>query len=197
MCINIIDTVFAGISAVGEVLIAWVIFYEWEGGRLDHFLKDADSLLKERHRIYSAYCGLPESGSKPRNQLLKELIDEDEIPHKLNDAAHKNIRLLSRIGARMPTRFTPSMRKTVLDWYVVVILWVMLGPYVMARRADAGRTYAHTFLVYALESVKHLLEQGQQTMTVRDPDRGRKKDVVLHKTDLIRIQHELEGLLKL
>lgn len=35
-----------------------MIYYEWEGGKLDRFLEDADKLADERNRIYRHYCSL-------------------------------------------------------------------------------------------------------------------------------------------
>ncbi len=184
-----LETIGLAISALAEFVVAWVIYYEWEGGRLDQFLADADLLVQDRHNIYGAFCGLPRSGSKPQNQVFKEYL-ESEGSTELLDSCHKNIRLLSRIGARLPK--VPWLKRTPLDWHVAAILWMILGPYVEDRRKESGPSYADTFLKYALASTKHLLAQKRETWTIRDPDRSRKQDVSFSREELLAMQKDLK-----
>jgi len=184
-----LETIVLAISALAEFVVAWVIYYEWEGGRLVQFLGEADLLVKDRHDIYFAFCGLPQPSSKPQNQGFKEYL-ELEGNTELLDSCHKNIRLLSRIGARLPK--VPWLKRTPLDWHVAAILWMILGPYVEDRRKESGPSYADTFLKYALASTKHLLAQKRDTWTIRDPDRSRRQDVSLSREELLAMQKELK-----
>src|SRR5439155_935410 len=129
-------------SAVGEWAIVFVIYWEWEGNRLDRFLEDADSRNTERKKIFAAYCNLENSNDKSRNQRFKELLEQKENEN-LREICDADIRLFSRVGARLP--FWPSLRNRALDWHVVVFVWEMLGPYVEERRCAAGPSFAKSF----------------------------------------------------
>jgi hypothetical protein len=184
-----LETIVLGVSALAEFLVAWVIYYEWEAGRLDHFLDDADLLADDRDAIYKAYCGLPHSNAKSRSQAFKEHL-ESQGTQELLTHCHKNIRLLSRIGSRLP--IIPWLKRTPVDWHVAALLWMILGPYVESRRAEAGPTYADNFLKYALASTDHLLSQERDTWTIRDPDRTRKQDVSFSRAEMKAMRNELK-----
>lgn len=183
------ETIVLGLSVLAELLVAWVIYYEWEGGRLDSFLADAERLVEDRRAIYIAFCGLPQSNLNPQNQMFKEHL-ESSGDKNLLDACHKNIRLLSRIGARLPRIWW--LRRTPVDWHVAAILWMILGPYIEERRKESGPTYADMFLVYALASTKRLLAQKRRTWTLRDPDRKRKQDVIFTRDEFLAMRKELK-----
>jgi hypothetical protein len=181
------------VTAVGEVAIAFVIFWEWEGSRLDQFLSDADNNIG-RKAIFKAYCGLDSKPETPRNVAFKELLEKPgkEI-EELRDSCDENIRLFSRVGARLPHIW----RRRALDWHVVVILWEILGPYVEERRREAGPTFAKSFLEYALASAKHLQEQDRGEWVIRDPDFSRKRNVTIDRARLVQMQKELKKSLKM
>jgi hypothetical protein len=186
-----IDTWLLGINAVGEFLIAFVIYREWEGNRLDHFLEDVDSkeAADGRKTIYTEYCGLLPTKEKTQRQLFKEKLETpDNVT--LREICRKDIRLLSRIGARRPTKWFSS-KNVALDWHVVVLLWEMLGLYVEERREEAGPTYAKPFLEYARASADQLLKQDRNTWTIRDPDLRRKQNVILTRERLEEMEEEL------
>lgn len=187
------ETIVLGIGAIAELLVAWVIFYEWEGGRLDRFLEDADKLSDERHRIYTAYCGLEGATAKGRSDAFKQLL-ETPGNEKLVADCHENIRLLSRIGARLPKSWL--LKKTPLEWHVAAILWMILGSYVEGRRKEAGATYANHFLAYALASTKELLGQERDEWTLRDPNQVRNKNVTFTRDELVAMTVELKKSLK-
>jgi hypothetical protein len=126
---------------------------------------------------------------KAQSQAFKEHLEMGNN-HELRNACHKNIRLLSRIGARLPKLWW--LRKTPLDWHVAVMLWVILGPYVEDRRRDFGPSYADSFVKYALASTKELLAQERNVWTLHDPDRVRKQDVCVTREDLIAMKKELD-----
>jgi hypothetical protein len=155
-----LEVFLLALSAAGEIAIAFVIYWEWEGSRVDRFLEDADKENEDRQTIFAKYCELqPDSlDQRPRNERFREKIHEDQALKKVCD---KNIRLFSRVGSRLP--LWPALRNQVLDWHVVVFMWEILSPYVRERRKDAGRTFAQQFLEYALASAERLLEvQGKR-----------------------------------
>ena len=188
-----LDTILLALSAVAEFLVAGVIYFEWEGGRLDHFLEDVDLLAEDRRKIYKAFCGLPQTDPKSQSQILQEFL-ELGTDQELLGACDKNIRLLSRIGARLPS--LRWLKRTPLDWHVAAILWIILGPYVEGRRKEAGPTYAYTFLKYALASTEHLLAQERDTWILRDPDRLRGRDVQFSREQLLAMKKQLTLSLK-
>ncbi len=189
-----LETAFVGLSVVAELLVAFVIWYEWEGGRLDNFLADADGLADERTEIYRAYCGLSDSTTPSMSERFKEKLEELNT-QELRDACHKNIRLVSRMGSRLPRIWW--MRKTPLDWHVPVMLWMILGPYVKERRKETSASYAQSFLEYAYVSSKRLLKQNRDTWVLRDPDRSRKRDVGISRDELIKLQADIKHSLKI
>ncbi len=183
--------VFTALGVVAELLVAWVIYYEWEGGKLDRFLEDADKLADERNRIYEKYCSLTLSGSKARSDAFAVLIEENP---DLQKASHQNIRLMSRIGARLPR--TPFFKRTPLEWHVAAILWMILSSYVEKRREESGRTFAQTFLRYALLSIRQLLKQERERWMVRDPDRTRKQDFEFSRAEIEAAAQAIRASLK-
>jgi hypothetical protein len=56
MCVIDWEAVFTALGVVAELLVAGVIYYEWEGGKLDRFLEDVDKLAEERNCIYEHYA---------------------------------------------------------------------------------------------------------------------------------------------
>jgi hypothetical protein len=183
------------VSAAGEWAIAFVIYWEWEGSRLDHFLEDThlDARKTERKQIFSEYCGLDSSAERPRNERFRERIEQTEHEN-LREICDDNVRLFSRIGARLP--LFPPLRNRVLDWHVVVFLWEILGPYVEQRRRAAGPAFAKSFLKYALASVNRLLKQKRNKWVIADPDLTRKHDVDVTRARLVQMQGELRAGLK-
>ena len=171
--------VFTALGVIAELLVAWVIYYEWEVGKLDRFLEDADKLADERNRIYRDYCGLALSGAQARSDAFTALIEQSS---ELQAACHQNIRLMSRIGARLPR--TPFFKRTPLEWHVAAILWMILSSYVDKRREESGRTFAQTFLRYALLSIRQLLKQKRDRWMVRDPERTRKQDFEFSRQEM-------------
>jgi len=187
------DAIFTLCGVVAELIVAAVIWYEWEGGRLDLFLTDADQLADDRNAIYKAYCGLPQSDLRIRSERFKLLLDADTEGTILNPC-HKNIRLLSRVGSRLPRVWW--LRRTPLDWHIPVLMWVILAPYIEERRKEAGPSYADNFLRYALKSTGRLLKQKRDTWIIRDPDRARNQNVTITRPYLVNIKKDLEKSLK-
>jgi len=183
---------FLLISAIGEFAIAFVIYWEWEGNRLDRFLEDAADKNKERKKIFEAYCGLECGSSKARNQVFKEMLGSMDHS-ELRGLCDENVRRFSRIGARLP--LLPCLRNRVLDWHVVVFLWEILGPYVEERRRTAGPSFAESFLEYALASVKRLLKQRRNKWVIIDPNVARKRNVEVTRERLVQMREELQSSL--
>lgn len=179
-------------SAIGEFLIAFVIYWEWEGNRLDRFLEDAGDKNEERKKIFNEYCGLNCPEGKARNQAFKDMLSLMEH-EQLREICNDNIRLFSRVGARLP--LWPTLKNRVLDWHVVVFLWEILGPYVEERRRAAGPSFAVSFLGYALASVKRLLRQRRDEWVIVDPDLARKQNVSVTRNRLEQMREELQASL--
>jgi hypothetical protein len=188
-----LDTIFLGASAFFEFLVAGVIFYEWEGGRLDRFLEDTDRLTIQRQRIYRAYCGLKDSGAKGRGDAFKRLLETPGNEELLEDCL-ENIRLLSRIGARLPK--TWLIKKTPIEWHVAAILWTILSSFVEGKRKEVGPSYANNFLAYARVSTKELLGQKRNKWTLRDPDTVRRCDVIFTREEMSATEAELKESLE-
>jgi hypothetical protein len=179
---------FVLVSALGEFIIAFVIYWEWEGNRLDQFLADAGSENVKRKEIFKAYCGLELREGTPRNQMFKNILGSAER-HELKDLCDENIRLFSRVGARLP--IFPPLRNRALDWHVVVFLWEILGPYVEERRVAAGPSFAAPFLEYAFASVERLLRQKRNSWEIIDPDVIRNRNVTITREHLERMRDKL------
>ena len=179
------------LGVTAELLVAAVIYWEFESTRLDHFLESAETGKTERANIFEQYCGLPEDPSSPRNERFRLML-EDSRHKDLRDNCNDAIRLFSRVGARLPR----IMKRHPLDWHVVVFMWEILGPYVCDRRQKAGPTFAVTFLEYARRSTKHLLKQNRDVWFVVDPKRDRKCDVEISRTRLEQICEEITIELK-
>jgi hypothetical protein len=180
-------------TMVGEWGIVAAIYLEWESNRLDHFLADVESKHDERALIFKAYCALSSVSSNEKGECFKKLLDDPQN-EKLKNACDDNVRLLSRIGARIP--FWPFRRRA-LEWHVVVLLWEILGPYVERRRKEAGPSFARWFLTYALKSIGNLLSQHRVEWIIADPDVGRRQNVILTRARLIELQSNLKKNLEM
>jgi len=180
-------------STLAELLVAWVIYCEFEGSRLDQFLADSDLFVKDREALYKSFCELSDLPLDDRRRAFKERLESGKDGDLLK-SCHQTIRLVSRIGARVPT--VRWLRRTPIDWHVAALLWIVLGPYVQARRREAGPSYAESFLKYALASTKRLLSQKRDAWLIRDPDRSRKCDVRYAREDLLLIKEELRSEIK-
>jgi hypothetical protein len=180
-------------GALGEWAIVAVIYWEWEGNRLDAILHEAGDQIYKRNKIFSEYCRVESSHSASRSEAFadKLLIDEE-----LRTICDDNVRLMSRLGAQVPMLFSP-LRRQALEWHVVTFMWEILGPYVDRRRNTAGPSFAKPFLKYALASAGHLLKQRRNDWTIIDPSSPKDgKHVVIPRQRLEHMQQELRERLK-
>jgi len=189
----VIDTLIAAISAVGECAIAFVILWEWEGSRVDHFIEDVGEkeIAEGRTEILRAYLNVQEGGGKRRNELFREEVEKPNN-RKLRETCAENIRCLSRIGARMP--WIRPLRRIVLDWHVVVWFWEILGPYVLQKRREVGSSYATAFMTYTLASLERLLKQQREEWVISDTALPGKR-VILSRAHLEQMKVELQRCL--
>lgn len=179
-------------AAVGFFALI-VAFFALESSRLDHFVNDVES-NSNRKRIYEAFCALTSSGADRRVEFAELLYDSQPTTNccgssTLIDVCDENVRLFARVGARLP--WAPPFRTRALEWHVVVLLWWILGPYVIKRRRLAGPAFARTFVRYALASAKLMIEQERDHWTIVDPKR--KSDVTLTRDDVLLMINELKA----
>jgi hypothetical protein len=116
---------FSAIGAIGEFVIAGVIYYEIEAGRVSSFLTGVhnDEFYKGRKRLYEAYVRvLPEGASlKERAEAFRQKLWDDECLRTICDQQWTHIDRL---------RYTVQgsiFRRVVAKWFpqVLVSLWVM------------------------------------------------------------------------
>jgi hypothetical protein len=187
------NTWFSLLTMLGEWGIVFVIYWELESNRLDHFLEDAFSSehFEARKRIYEAYCGLAPPPGIRRNVAFKELLLTDE---HLKQDCDRELTLLSKLGDRLPK--LPPFRRRALKWFPhsVVFMWEILYPYVQHRREAAGRYWADSFIELALTCLKEMRYQGVKQLVILDPKLGRLQNIILTRERLAEIQNEIENV---
>jgi hypothetical protein len=189
LCVVDWEAVFSGLGVIAEVAVASVIFYEFESNRLDRFLEDADKLSEDRRLIYATYCELTEGSIAARSDTFATRIRSDQ---KLQNACDNNIRLMSRIGARLPHLF--RFKRIPIEWHVAAATWIILASYVEGKRNEVGPTFAKHFIPYALASTKGLLKQKRETWVLRDPNG--KRDMTFTVQDMKSTREDLKRSLR-
>jgi hypothetical protein len=189
------ETWLTALSMIGEWGIVFVIYWELESNRLDRFLETAFSSEHSQARldIYSAYCGLSPSVETSRNVAFRDLLGEKKDLRKQCD---RELALLERIGNGLPC--LPPFRRRALGWFPhsVIFLWEILSPYVQQRREASIPDWAGHFVHLASASLGEVQRQGKTELILRDPDRGRSRDIVLTSHRLLEIGAELKRAAK-
>jgi hypothetical protein len=115
-------------TAIGELLIAAVIYYELEENRVATFLEKVQSpkFLEERREIYKAYVTASSSASlKNRADEFSRKLNADPILRSKVDVQWSNVDRL-----QYALRWSLFHRYLLAEWFpqVLISLWVMTGP---------------------------------------------------------------------
>lgn len=194
------NSIIEGLAAFAELGVVVAILYESEFQRLERFLLEADKLIAARNKIFLAFCGKDFSsdalrrGEEFRVKLESNSFESDEEKKKesakIKELCDQQIRLFSRIGASRPRLYWS--RKIPLEWHVVVLMWVILGPYIENKRNSfAGYTYARTFMEYANASAKLMLKTNQETWRISDPDPSRQNHCEVKRDHIKQIRIDI------
>ena len=143
-------------AAIGEVLVALVIYYEIEEHRVTGFLEAALDTegSKERLDIYKAFA------ERYHNQLLVE--GAEKFAHALlrdPDCAELRRKVDSQLNQlarfRYSLRYSVFHRNVMVAWFphVLVRLWLMLGPYADRREPPGNRLLYGTVLRSAIRLI--------------------------------------------
>ncbi len=181
-----LDTWIALVTAIGEVGIVAVIYWEIENARLDHFLEDAFDVdrWEARREIFAAFCGL----EQPDSAAFTRLVNEDQ---KLKKTCEIEIALLSKLGNRRP-RLGP-LRRRVLQWFPhsVVFLYDMLQNYIAERRKASGPQWAAAFADLTEDCLAEILGATEDGLVLLDPDQSRANNVAFERERLEQLHHQL------
>ena len=125
------DRLVEWIGAIGELAIAFVIYYEIEQNRVSEFLREVQgsSTYRSRAKLYDAYASLSELTAAARTRAFCDQIRRDPLL-RANCDAQWTYFSRARFGLRWSCH-----RHLLAEWFpqVVVKFWVMTHLYLRER----------------------------------------------------------------
>jgi hypothetical protein len=177
-------------TAIGEFLIAGVIYWELEETRRAAFETEATNRenYEARGCIYSRFFDVEGTTLAEKSETFRKLIWEDP---QLRGKCERNIVLFSRLGQMR--RYTLFHRRAYMKLFphAVVLFWMMLQPFIEERRRLTGERWASDFKDLTAMCLGYLLENPEIELCLFDSDRKRKSDFKILRSDLLRLQGEL------
>ena len=156
------------VGAVGEFLIAGVIYYELDENRASTFLANVqkETFLQQRRELYDEYVSTaPGASLKTRAEEFGEKLKGDADLRSKCDVQWSNIDRL-----QFALRWSLFHRNLAARWFpqTLISLWVMTGPYV--RYLQAIRlTDAHEYGLNAVtESINTLVKRQKKGETAQN-----------------------------
>jgi hypothetical protein len=180
-------TVFA------ELLVAWVIYIEVEHSRRLAFLEKATRFEanEDRQKIYEAYLGLSADLSvSTRADAFRQLLTTDG---ELKRTCDRQLALFNELGLTCRRSLFRENPLVSLLPHASIYLWVILHPYILKRRRDAGEWFAKPYLAFTLRCVEYTIKQGHGLhLAHANGDEGLR----IHLSDVKDVKVELRKELK-
>jgi hypothetical protein len=183
-------------SAIGEFVIAFVIFLELEVGRRDGFLKEAAQMknYEDRGKLYTAFYNTDGESTEDKSKRFCDRIWKREGEDvSLKASCERQIVLFNRLGQIHRHAFLYRGDYTKLFPHAVVLFWIMVEPYIEKRRIMTGEWWARDFEQLTNNCLSFLLKNLKRGLTLYDGDPGGKKDFVIPIGELIRLQEILRS----
>jgi hypothetical protein len=155
------ELILLGLTFAAEVAVAAAIFIESETSRRFHFVEKItrDQRNIDRSEIYSEFLAIKGSD---RHERSTAFVEEMRGYSKLKRQCDSQIEMFNDLGLIIGTPL--GWRK---NFYVkifphaAVYFWVILRPYILQRREDAGPLFAKPMLTFMKECVIVLIGQGR------------------------------------
>ena len=147
-------------TVLAELLVAWVIYVEVEHGRRLAFLEKATRFEanEDRQKIYEAYLGLSAGPSvSARADSFRQLMATDP---ELKRVCDRQLALFNELGLTCRRSLFRENPLVSLLPHASIYLWVILRPYILKRRRDAGEWFAKPYLAFTLRCVEYTLKHG-------------------------------------
>jgi hypothetical protein len=186
------------LTALGELAIAVVIWWEMEENRRERFQTEAAKIqnYEDRGRIYAAYYDTAGASIRQRSEEFCRRIWREQNAAEgevdLKTSCERQIVLFNRLGqiSRRALFYKNDYLK--LFPHAVVLFWIMLGPYIAERRAMTGNWWASDFEELTRECLKFLFKADANAhLTLYDRNRERGEDLTIPTTQLRDLQAEL------
>jgi hypothetical protein len=194
------------LGLLAELLVAFVIYWELEGSRVERFVSEAldESAFGRRRHIYDAFCQSDASTLLERREALMRLLENrplnnrhagpDECPPDLRHEITLQIAVFSRAQT-----FIPWIQKYKVEDFVphiAVMLWAMAYPLIQERRQDAGPSWGRPFAKLVSWSLSVLTQSAAGTLTIRDPDSHRNNSFRIDERTFVRLRDEVDECLR-
>jgi hypothetical protein len=169
------------LTAIGEFVVAYVIYLEVERARLDRFYDAAykKELREGRRDIYEAFCSLPE----PSTEAFRLRLKGDP---KLRKTCEEQMNFLQMVGGELPVY--PPFRGRMLNWFphAIVFLWVILEGHIRYRRRVTGYSlWQNNFERYAKTAARYILRKiDAPEIVLLDPNEEQGRNYSITRADL-------------
>ena len=183
------ELILLGLTFAAEVAVAAAIFIESETSRRFHFVEriTRDRRNIDRSEIYSEFLAIEGSDRHVRSQAF---LREMRGYAKLKRQCDSQIEMFNDLGLIIGTPL--SWRK---DFYVrifphaAIYVWVILRPYIIRRREDAGPLFAEPMLLF-MEECAELLSRNSHSLNLRN--RSGEIRMTITAKDLREIRAEID-----
>jgi hypothetical protein len=177
-------------TAGAELLIAAVIYWEVEETRRTSFQTEAANKenYDARGDIYSEFFNVEGKSVAEKSEKFCQRIWEVK---ELKEKCERSIILFNRLG--QIRRYALLHRRDYIRLFpnTVVLFWIMLQSYIEERRGLTGEWWARDFRDLTESCLRYLLKNPDPKLCLYDNDRKRRKDLVIPRSDLVRLQEEL------
>lgn len=178
------------IGAGAELLVAFVILWELEEHRRSSFHDEAaDSESYEaRGEVYEEFFQTKANSIAEKSEAFCAQLWKEKW---LKRRCEEHIVPFSRLG--QIRRYSLFFKTDYLELFphTVVLFWIMLEPYITVRRRLTGKWWATDFMKLTFDCLGFLLKDPDATLSFYDSDRTKANDIVITRTELVRLK---EGL---
>lgn len=182
-------------TAIGEFLIAGVIWWEMEENRRERFMVEAAQIAnyQDRGKIYSAFYDTDGESIQERSaEFCKRIWREEESNAELKTSCERQIVLFNRLGQISRRAWFYKRDYVKLFPHAVVIFWIMLKPYIVNRRGMTGDWWGSDFEQLTKRCLEFLFDENPNAhLSLYDHNRERKKDLIIPTSHLRELQVEL------
>jgi hypothetical protein len=181
-------------SAVGEFLIAWVIFWEMEQNRRESFLNTAHrpESYEARRKTYAAFHATPGGCMAEKSKAFFEAVwGAGSREESIRESCEEQLSLFGRLGQIYRRAWINKQDYVKLFPQAVVMYWMMLEPYIADRRALTGEWWASDFETLTSACLEFLLRNPRASLTMHGLDRET-ENLIVHGDELRSLQQRLK-----
>jgi hypothetical protein len=177
------------LTVVAELVVAAVIYFELKQNRRQSFLEKVGQELanEDRRVIYEEYLTLGNSFASLQERSDAFMTRMEEYS-RIKERCDRQITLFNDVGITVGG--WSLFREPLVDIFphASIYVWIILRPYILKRRLDAGRWFARPQLLFTLRCVNFVLRQGHGLSL-----RGMDAPLEISVAHLQQIREELEN----